>query len=261
MNWLDQWLVLSVNRHLADRWPTLDALLGVVADSELLKGGLFVALFWYLWFRARPRQNDTRAHVLATLAGAFAAVLVARSLALLLPFRLRPYGALGPGFLIPGGFPPDAIERWSSFPSDHAALFFGFATGIAGLARGLGLGAALYAALVIAWPRFYLGLHWASDLAAGALIGVAVVQLAVTAAPVRRACRTLLALGERRPGPFYALLSLVMFEVGTVFDSVRAFGRLALRAYARAGPTAPRLALAVAALALAAAALAALAVR
>jgi hypothetical protein len=38
----------------------------------------------------------------------------------------------------------------------------------------------------------------------------------------------LLQLGDRAPGAFYAAFFMVMFEVVTLFDSVRAFGRLAL---------------------------------
>jgi undecaprenyl-diphosphatase len=232
---LDETLVLAINHHLAGRWPALDALAAVVADSELVKGAVFVAALWYLWFRQGERDTEGRAHVLGVLAGAFVAVVLTRALALLLPFRARPYALLGPAFIMPGGILPESMERWSSFPSDHAALFFAFAAGIAARARGLGLVAAVYAAAVIAWPRLYLGLHWASDLVVGALVGAVTAALVTRWAPVRRGCQALLARGERNPGVFYAVLFLVMFEVATVFDSVRAFGRLALTTVATTG--------------------------
>jgi undecaprenyl-diphosphatase len=228
MTALDELVVLTINRNFAGRWPNLDELACRVADSELLKGAVFAALLWYFWFRRGDRDVETRLHVLTTLVGAFSAVILARVLALLLPFRSRPYIALGSLFVMPAGMVPESLERWSSFPSDHAAVFVGFVTGIALRAPRLGLVAAVYATVVIMAPRLYLGIHWPTDLLAGALVGAGSVMLASRTALVRRWSRMLLQLGDRAPGAFYAAFFMVMFEVVTLFDSVRAFGRLAL---------------------------------
>lgn len=60
----------------------------------------------------------------------------------------------------------------SSFPSDHATSIFSVALVLAfsrvPLARRLGL-AMLPLALVVAWSRVYLGVHWPKDMA-GALV-------------------------------------------------------------------------------------------
>jgi hypothetical protein len=115
---LDETLVLAINHHLTGRWPALDALAGVVADSELVKGAVFVAALWYLWFRHGEHDTEARVHVLGALAGAFAAVVVARALALLLPFRARPYSLLGSAFVTSPSPPASPVARaaWVSSP-------------------------------------------------------------------------------------------------------------------------------------------------
>ena len=68
-----------------------------------------------------------------------------------------------------------------SFPSAHASVSFAFACAVATvLAAGYRLWAvpALAVALLIAWSRVYLGLHFPSDIVAGALVGAASSWLA-----------------------------------------------------------------------------------
>jgi len=64
--------------------------------------------------------------------------------------------------------------NWSSFPSDHAVLFSMLATCLFFISRPLGLIAALDAALLICFPRVFLGIHHPSDIIGGAFIGIGV---------------------------------------------------------------------------------------
>ncbi len=70
----------------------------------------------------------------------------------------------------------------SSFPSQHAAGSFACWWGLAGAGgnhRLRKLGAAfLLVAVVIAWSRVYLGLHFPTDLLGGALVGITMAGLA-----------------------------------------------------------------------------------
>ncbi|MBQ5948796.1 phosphatase PAP2 family protein [Massilia sp. ST3] len=82
----------------------------------------------------------------------------------------------------------------SSFPSDHATSLFSVALVLAfsGVkpARRLGL-ALLPLALVVAWSRVYLGVHWPKDMMGALLVSGTMALLAYTPA-ARAACARVL---------------------------------------------------------------------
>ena len=97
----------------------------------------------------------------------------------------------------------------SSFPSDHAAIFFALAAAFGlwpsrGL-RWLGVAVAI-AGLAVGWARVALGIHFPFDVLGSAVIGAAAAAV-VVAGPLRRGAALLTAVGEavrgRLPGlPF-----------------------------------------------------------
>jgi membrane-associated phospholipid phosphatase len=218
MNFLDSALS-AFSCVPCDPGTVLNRIVMFVADAELLKGGVLMAVLWGLWLAGGdgPRTTEIRSRVLMTVAGGFAALCVARTLAVLLPFRSRPFEAS------PSDAPVAvrALESWSAFPSDHAALFFAIATGILLISRPLGLLALAHAVVVITLPRLYLGLHYPTDLLAGAAIGCACATAAASA-PVRTRCTTrVLAWGSAHAAWVTALAFVLSFEIATLFDSVR----------------------------------------
>jgi PAP2 superfamily protein len=190
-----------------------------VADAELLKGGVLMAVLWGLWLAGSDgrRTAEIRSRVLMTVASGFAALCVARTLALLLPFRSRPFETSASDAPVA----VRALESWSAFPSDHAALFFALATGVLLISRPLGLLALVHAVVVITLPRLYLGLHYPTDLVAGAAIGCA-CAVAAGSAPVRTRCTARVLAWGSAHGPWVAALAFaISFEIATLFDSVR----------------------------------------
>ncbi|OYQ25679.1 hypothetical protein CHU93_13180 [Sandarakinorhabdus cyanobacteriorum] len=141
-----------------------------------------------------------------------------------LPFRPRPLLDPDLPFRLPGGLTAEAlgITTESSFPSDHGVLFFALATGIWLVSRRAGLLAFTWALVMIALPRLYLGLHYASDLLAGAAIGVVVslagARLLPRLAPVKWAA----AWASRQPALFYPMFFVAMMELATMLVDVRA---------------------------------------
>jgi membrane-associated phospholipid phosphatase len=87
-----------------------------------------------------------------------------------------------------------SVPHTHSFPSGHAAISFACATVVGAAEPRARLPLYVLAALV-AWSRVYVGVHYPSDVAAGALIGIALGYVVIRALPLlararRRSRRT-----------------------------------------------------------------------
>ncbi|WP_400193419.1 phosphatase PAP2 family protein [Hymenobacter sp. B81] len=219
---LDRLCLQSLNQwvHL---YQWFDELVAVISDSNLLKGGVFMAIIWWLWFQRGEAAGvrHRRSVLLGVLLGCLVSVGAARLVVAAAPMRARPLH--NPELRLT---PVKAIfvahtKDKSSFPSDHAALFFALATGFFFLSPRLGLAALVYVVLVICLPRVYLGLHYPSDLLAGAAIGVLGAG-ATNLAPVReRLLAPLLHWQHSYPSPFYVALFLMTHQIAEMFETTR----------------------------------------
>lgn len=74
----------------------------------------------------------------------------------------------------PHHFRPFADQnRWQSFPSGHTVVAFSLASAVSEEARRPWVTALAYGgAAAVAWSRVYEDKHWASDVTAGAIIGI-----------------------------------------------------------------------------------------
>ncbi len=216
----DGYVSAAVN-HWATRNEVINHAIYVAGQTDFLTGGLMVALVYYCWFSNTAAESRTR------LLLGFGAVLVSavgsRLLQVSLPMRLRPMHAWDSGFDPLPGIDPAIANHWGSFPSDHAALFFALVAVIWGQSRWLGL-LATCSALFGALPRVYLGLHYFSDVVAGAALGISLVFMSVRFGP-RTLARRALAWGQQWPGLAFGAAFLVTFEVATLFEDVRQVGR------------------------------------
>jgi undecaprenyl-diphosphatase len=117
----------------------------------------------------------------ATLAAVVVADLVATALKLLTD-RPRPYVAH------PEQEPLREAHLDLSLPSGHAASSLAAAVVLAPLVPRPAAAALLVLAVLVAWSRVYVGVHYPSDVLAGAVLGVAVGLTAprLLAAALRR---------------------------------------------------------------------------
>jgi undecaprenyl-diphosphatase len=215
----DRVLVMAVNQYSQHSW-LFDRAVSFTQGLDLLKGGIFMTAFWWAWFAYDGEAAKKRNVLIVTMAGAFLAMALARGLAMVLPFQMRPAHDPAIAFRIPYGI-KTALETWSSFPSDHAALFSALVTGLWLVSRRLGLAAGAYMVGVILLPRIYCGLHYPSDEIAGIIIGVGSVLL-VKAVDDRKPLFSLVRTWyEKQPGSFYALAFLVTFQMATLFEEFR----------------------------------------
>ena len=129
MNLFDTTIINFINQFSQLSWTT-DSAITFISGNHLIKGGVLLIIFWWGWFRINANQTYIQVHLVSTLFGCFIAMAIARTLALLLPFRFRPIHEEGLNFTSPYGMNITTLEGWSSFPSDHAVLFYALAAGM-----------------------------------------------------------------------------------------------------------------------------------
>lgn len=159
------------------------------------------------------------------------AVLITRLLANCLPFRARPINNLELElvFRIPFGATPTESSSWSSFPSDHAALFSALSTGIFIISSRIGLLVFGYVLLFILFPRLYLGLHYPTDILAGATIGILAVLVANSRKIKEHVAQIIFPFRKSHPSLFYGVLFLSMYQTAVLFHDIRSIGNLAFK--------------------------------
>ena len=195
--------------HLASRF-----------DSAQLKSLAFVSTFGALWFKRAqplPRQRET---LVLTLFATLFSVVLARSLANLLPFRQRPMFMPDIGYRPPLFQLDTYLENWSSFPSDTAAVIFAMTTGFWLLSRRWGLLWVLFSILATL-ARVYFGLHYVSDVFVGALVGIGVTVAINREFFHVRIASPIVVMEQRAPAFFYAVLFPCLYEVSNLFSFTR----------------------------------------
>ncbi len=160
MSW-DLSLFHAIN-DLAGQNSLADAVFSFLAQQAAYIYGFLLLLIWF----GAPRSDERlrRATVVAVVAGVLA-LLVNYAIGNLW-YRPRPFVAF-PGQV--HQLIPHAAD--SSFPSDHAAGSFAFTAGIWGGNRVWGI-IFLVIASTVSFARVYVGVHYPSDVLAGAVIGL-----------------------------------------------------------------------------------------
>lgn len=217
---LDEYVSQTVN-HVASQNEVINHALLIASEATLLTGALLIGLVWCCWFT--DSAKPARERLLLGFGAVLVTAVLSRVLQVSLPIRLRPLHDLASGFQPLPGIDTSLANHWGSFPSDHAALFFALVTVIWQRSRWLGL-LALVSALYGTLPRIYFGLHYLSDVTAGAVLGIAFVLLFERFGPRALAHRGV-GWEQRLPGVFYGLAFLASFEVATLFEDIRQVGR------------------------------------
>ena len=198
------------------KYPVLDCSLQFLASDYLISGIFLLSLICYVWFCSAEIRYRQRI-LIGTMGAAFSGIF-SRVLQLTLPTHLRPLHDPGLNFLPPEGLNPDTLNHWNSFPSDHAAAFFGLAAVIFFSKARLGYLAFVWIATV-SGGRIYLGYHYPTDILAGAALGV--FSVSMLQGRFHLFGSWLLSFEKRAAPAFYMAAFLVAYQIGTLFDDVR----------------------------------------
>jgi len=226
MHQLDMRISIFINSFANRSW-VLDEIVSFMQSSQIIKGVLFLTIFFVLWFQSKNEVNDVkvtekRQILLYTLLVCIPGLIIIRALAFLLPFRQRPLFNPALHLRLAAGFKQTGFAPWSSFPSDHAFLFFALATGMFLVNRKVGYFLYLYTILFIALPRLFLGIHYPSDLLVGALLGIGLASTANWTGLRSLMTRPAWRLKEQSPGLFYGCLFFISHETAVLYDPLRA---------------------------------------
>ena len=167
----DETLFLWIN-GLAGRFAPVDEVVQLLVSDYLVPVGLTLVLVG-LWFTgdgrlARQRQQIGVYVAVASMALSSLVVMIVNSMYA----RPRPFDGIDDQQVTLLFYEPTD----PSFPSNPVAAMFGMAAGIWGVNRPVGA-VMLGMAGLFALSRVYSGVHYPSDVAAGALIGCAVTFL------------------------------------------------------------------------------------
>jgi undecaprenyl-diphosphatase len=225
INAFDSSAALAID-SLVGKWPNFDRTMEFVVGNDLIQGSVAASIFWWYWVRTGTEATVrlTRERLITTLFASIVAIIAGRSLAVALPFRIRPRWEPTLGYIIPSEPDPNVFVNWSSFPSDHAILFAALATGFCFISARVGVVVFLYYLLVGAFPLMFLGYHYPTDIIAGSMIGV-LIALVVNLRAVRQALSVPVLRWERAsPSSFFVALFLLTFQIASTFASLRDAG-------------------------------------
>jgi membrane-associated phospholipid phosphatase len=207
--------------YFATRSAFFDYLVELFVNVHLLKGVLLLAGVWLVWF-AVP-QMDMRARIVSGLIAVNLASLLSRAVQVFAPVRQRPLSDLDLSIVSPLGIDPLMLTGSGSLPSDHAVLLFGVATVLTIIRPTVGA-VGILIALLVCVCRIYSGLHYMSDILAGAGLGMLAAG-ASQLAPFPSACQVFPRWANNRAGVFYAAAFVVTYLMATLFEDVRHIAR------------------------------------
>jgi undecaprenyl-diphosphatase len=234
MNSVD-FTILNALNHCGLHSEAFDGFMGVLAENLLLKGGVVMAVIWWLWFHAAKNEQTAKAiqrRIIIGFCATALALVIVRAAHLALPYRPRPLNYPGL-FTLPYGLSDmdrAFMQGDSSFPSDHATLFYSLATIIFLVSRRVGIVSFIYVTLFICLPRVYLLIHYPTDIFVGGLIGIVCVAVGIwlgeSVRPLQAFAHAAIRWSQKFPGAFYAMMFVWSFSIAELFDSMRSLGHI-----------------------------------
>jgi undecaprenyl-diphosphatase len=226
MNLFDSSIIAFLNEP-SHHFLIVDKIMKHIVDWQFVKGGLVFAVIWGLWFSysGGSKQEQVRTQIVSTLVACICSLLLAQVLEAGVFSRTRPIFSSDLQFVPPLGWNPSHYSGANCFPSDHATMYFALATGIWFIHRVVGSILFLYVFLFICFPRIYLGLHYPTDILAGAFLGIGMTMMFSSSRIRCHVAKPFLRRMGTTPSLYYACFFLVTFEMGNLFLNVRGIAK------------------------------------
>ncbi len=221
---LDRDIALLLNGW-ATQASTANRLIVLISGNNAVKMAPFLFIAAFYWNVAPVAAN--RRIVINGLIGIFVAFFIGRFLQVSLPFRARPIHDPAIDLHLAAGLAPDTLGGWSSFPSDHGAIFAALIGLAFALSRPVGVLATLHTLILVLGVRVYIGVHYLSDVLGGMAIGLLTAAIMQCPPVQRRFAPGLEALEARYPALFYGCAVVFLAELMDMFDDVREFASVA----------------------------------
>lgn len=151
-------LIFRQINNLAGQWPHLDAV-GIFFAKY---AGYVLVLILFLLLLRNIKKNWPMA-VKLLVAAVLSRGIITETIRWVWP-RLRPFAENNVHLILPR-------ETVASFPSGHATFYFAVATVVYFYNKKLGI-IFFAASVLMGLARIFGGVHWPSDILAGALIGI-----------------------------------------------------------------------------------------
>ncbi|WP_084673926.1 phosphatase PAP2 family protein [Methylobacterium sp. WSM2598] len=211
---------LDLMGRFAGHNALLDRFVIKFLDLDSVKCLPFIMCIVYFWYRKSDRKSY-KIFAIGAVISVFTAILTSRLTQNLLPMRLRPLHSGDSNFIAPIGTKIEIFEHWSSFPSDSSAYAFALSTAIWYASRSLGSFFYAWSIFVMCLPRIYAGYHYATDIIAGAIIGISTAMFVRFLLPINTISRRVEAISTTHPGLFNVAFFVLMFLLTTQFSDIR----------------------------------------
>jgi undecaprenyl-diphosphatase len=211
--------IVGLLNSFVGHWHEFDLFIAWL-DANFVGGTVFLAGIFWFWCYRDNRQVDRQRVIINMVPAVFIALVINRTIAVWLPFRARPMHDPALAIRVVQDAPRLNLESWSSFPSDTASYFFVMVAAFWLMSRKAGVFYGIYAVTLVLLLRIYLGIHYPSDIVAGAAIGIITMVLTdrLLDGSLTRRLRPYIAT---YPHWFAALGFLVAYELAVMLADIR----------------------------------------